>query len=606
VPDKLTTHPAICLNMIVRNEAHVVTELLDSVAPYVSSWVIVDTGSDDGTQDLIRTHMTRLGIPGELHERPWRDFGHNRTEALTLAQGHGDYIMVLDADDTLVGTPDFSQLGADIYGMRFRVTPQGGGPQMIWRRQLFRDGVRVRYEGVMHEKIACDEPHVVELLKGEYHIEYRHLGARSRDPQTHARDRDLLLAAVERNPEDAQAVLHLAQTYYLMGDFASARKWYERRAAMGGSEEIVYHAMYQVASSMSSGGAPWPDVQDALLRAWESRPIRAEALYAIAARYRAEQRYRLAYQFARLAAEIPFPEGELQFIDPDVYAFRAAEELAVCASMIGKYREAFTVFRRLVDRPGIPDDQRQRIAGNRDVCAPAMLEAASSYPDAVVRRLVAGRGGTEVVVSLVPGPDRASTERTLNSFLHCCTDVSRIGRFVMVDAGLSLPDRTMLRDRYGFLEFAACGTELGHIRSQIDARFWLHLGQSWRFFAPEKLITRLTAVFDAEPKVAQVGINFADAHKLTGVCAPEQMVRRAPDAGRYVIANEIACGPAMFDTARLNQAGGIPDTDAEVIADLTPRMAAAGLCTATLDEVLCIAAIQPHAPEDPTNLRARL
>jgi glycosyltransferase involved in cell wall biosynthesis len=84
VSDPVTAHPAICLNMIVKNEAHIVHETLDSVAPYISSWVIVDTGSHDGTQDLIANHMARLGIPGELHERPWRNFGHNRTEALTL------------------------------------------------------------------------------------------------------------------------------------------------------------------------------------------------------------------------------------------------------------------------------------------------------------------------------------------------------------------------------------------------------------------------------------------------------------------------------------------------------------------------------------------
>ncbi|MGH3562317.1 MAG: glycosyltransferase, partial [Mycobacterium sp.] len=113
--DPVTARPAICLNMIVRNEAHIIRETLDSVGPYISSWVIVDTGSDDGTQDLIRNHMADLGIPGELYERPWRNFGHNRTKALTLARGHGDYIWVIDADDVLVGTPDFTQLSADVY-----------------------------------------------------------------------------------------------------------------------------------------------------------------------------------------------------------------------------------------------------------------------------------------------------------------------------------------------------------------------------------------------------------------------------------------------------------------------------------------------------------
>ena len=76
---------SLCLNMIVKNEAHVIRRCLDSVRPFIDRWVIVDTGSTDGTQEIIRTHMRDL--PGELHERPWRDFGTNRSEALALARG---------------------------------------------------------------------------------------------------------------------------------------------------------------------------------------------------------------------------------------------------------------------------------------------------------------------------------------------------------------------------------------------------------------------------------------------------------------------------------------------------------------------------------------
>ena len=110
--------------------------------------------------------------------------------------------------------------------------------------------------------------------------------------------------------------------------------------------------------------------------------------------------------------------------------------------------------RGLLARPDIPDDDRCRIAANRDFSVPAMIEAASSYPDVLVDSLVAGPRDAEVTVSLVAGPDREDTEQTLNSFLHCCTDLSRVGRFVVVDAGLSAPDRARLRKRYGFLEFA--------------------------------------------------------------------------------------------------------------------------------------------------------
>jgi hypothetical protein len=175
-------------------------------------------------------------------------------------------------------------------------------------------------------------------------------------------------------------------------------------------------------------------------------------LHAIAFRYRVEQRYKFAYLFAQRAAEIPFPEEDL-FVPryADVYAWRATDEQAVCASWIGKHAEAFTLCRRLLARPDLPEPDRQRIAANRDFSVPAMLEAAAPYPQA----LAAGPGaGAEVTVSLIAGPDRETTEQTINSFLNCCLDVSRVGRFLVLDAGLSAPDRAKLRKRYGFLKFA--------------------------------------------------------------------------------------------------------------------------------------------------------
>jgi hypothetical protein len=262
----------------------------------------------------------------------------------------------------------------------------------------------------------------------------------------------------------------------------------------------------------------------------------------------------------------------------------------VCAYHIDKQAEAFTLSRRLLARPDIPDGDRQGIASIRDLTVPIMLEAASPYPDVLARNLIAGPHDTEVTVSLIAGPDLSTTEQTLNSFLHCCTDVSRAGRFLVVDAGLSALDRAILQEGYKFLEFAdwAPGTQL---RDHIHGRYWLHLGQGWQFFAPENLITRLTAVLDAETQVFQVGINLDDAVTLTGTSAPEQTVRRTPDAGRYVLAETAAKGPSMFDTARLDQAGGVRGTDPDPITELARRAAAAGLRTASLDEVLCITAV---------------
>ena len=454
-------------------------------------------------------------------------------------------------------------------------------------------------EGVTHETAARDEPCIDVRLEGKDHSADHQL--RERRPFRHkfVPDRDLWLAKVERNPEDARSVFFLAETSFQLGDFVNARKWYARRVEMGGIDEEAYWAMYRLAASMGELGEPWPDVQEAYLKAWEFRPTRAEALHAIAFRCRVEQRYWLGYLFAQRAAEIPFPEEDLFVLGyfAEVYAWRATDEQATCAFWIGKHAEAFTLCRRLLARPDIPDPDRQRIAANRDFSVPAMIEAASPYPEALVQSLAAGPGEAEVTVSLVAGPDREATEQTLNSFLTCCLDVSRVGRFLVLDTGLSAPDRAMLQQRYGFLEFAHSvpsnkpAAQLAQLRVQIDGRFWLHLGAGWRFFAPENFITRLTAVLDAEPQVFQVGINFADAVKLTGASAAEQAIRRAPDAGRYLLTEAMATGPAMFDTARLDRAVGVQDSDPDPPARRGRPAASAGLRTASLDEVLCISGL---------------
>jgi glycosyltransferase involved in cell wall biosynthesis len=579
--------------MIVRNDAymrgdaHIVQNTLDSVAPHISSWVIVDTGSDDGTQDLIRNHMGRLGIPGQLHERTWCNFGQNRTEAIDLAQGHGDYVWVVDADDVLVGVPDFTELSADAYALRYLQAGRTG-----WRTRLFRDGKRWRYEGALLEIPSCEDPFVVEQLDGAYRIEDRPLGARSRDSQRYTRETDSLLADVERNPEDRDSVILLAESYFNQGDFGNARKWYGQRLDMGTLRptEESFFVLYRFAESMSRSGESWPAVQDAYLKAWEFRRTRAEPLYTIAFRYRVEREYRLGHHFAKRAAQIPYPEDDMLVAHPDIYAWLAADEQAVCASWIDKHPEAFSLCRRILDRNDLSDEQRRRIAINRDYSVPTMVEAASAYPDALIGELATGARDAEVTVSLIAGPDRETAEQTLNSFLNCCGDLRRVGRFLVLDAGLSARDRSDLQDRYGFLEFADLtgnGSHLGQIRSHVQGRFWLHLGHGWRFFAPEDLISRLTAVLAAETQVFQVGINLADATKLTGECAVEDAVRRAPGTGRYLLSEAVASGPAMFETTRLDRIGAVASTDGDLIAKLRQPASTAGLVTATLDQVLC-------------------
>ena len=231
----------ICLNMIVKNEAPVILRCLDSVRPIIDYWVIVDTGSTDGTQDIIRRHLKE--IPGELIERPWIDFAHNRTEALERARGHGDYVFVIDADEVLEITGGFKmpQLTADSYNVEIHY----GGYSYL-RKQLVKNSLPWCYKGVLHEYIQCDQSRSEQFLAGLRTVPH-HDGARARDPKTYRRDALVLEGGLLDDPNNTRYMFYLAQSYRDAGDFELALRYYKKRVEMGGWSEEIWYSLYQIA-----------------------------------------------------------------------------------------------------------------------------------------------------------------------------------------------------------------------------------------------------------------------------------------------------------------------------------------------------------------------
>ena len=54
----------ICLNMIIKNEKHIIGETLDNLCKYIDFgyWVISDTGSTDGTQEYIKEYFKKQNM----------------------------------------------------------------------------------------------------------------------------------------------------------------------------------------------------------------------------------------------------------------------------------------------------------------------------------------------------------------------------------------------------------------------------------------------------------------------------------------------------------------------------------------------------------------
>lgn len=315
----------ICLNMIVKNEAHVIERCLAAARPLIDAWCIVDTGSTDGTQARIRSLMN--GLPGTLHERPWRNFGHNRSEALELARTEGcDYLLFIDADEWFDAPAGFAwpALAADAYEL-----PCHYGGIVYARCALVATRLPWRWQGVLHEYLACDGTHQLAALAAP-RIVVHHDGARARDPDTYLKDIALLEAALAERPGDTRNVYYLAQSLRDAGRLAEARQRYLQRAGMGGWDEEAWHALYQAALLAERLQHAPEAVRAAYLAAYEARPTRAEPLVHLARWHRERREFAQACLYAQQAAATPQPPDRL-FVEPAVYHWQALDELAVSA-----------------------------------------------------------------------------------------------------------------------------------------------------------------------------------------------------------------------------------------------------------------------------------
>ena len=179
-------HNSICLNMIVKNESHIIEGTLENLCSKFNFayWVIVDTGSTDNTMEIITEFFKKKNIPGEIHSSEWRDFAYNRTDALNKAYNKTDYVLIFDADDKIEGDIILPILTCDTYDIKF-------GPNFVYKRPLLNNNRRKsKFKGVLHEFFTFIDNDNIKygMIDGDYHVVSGRTGARSSNPKKYLND----------------------------------------------------------------------------------------------------------------------------------------------------------------------------------------------------------------------------------------------------------------------------------------------------------------------------------------------------------------------------------------------------------------------------------
>lgn len=141
--------PKISLAMIVYNEEELLPTTLGNIRPWVDEIVITDTGSTDATVAIAKSFGARVV------KHTWKkDFSLARNTCLSYVTG--DWVLVLDADEFLIGGEELKALveGAKAaYQLPIYSPLESQEVLLDYSVRLFPFEHRLKFQGRIHEQI---------------------------------------------------------------------------------------------------------------------------------------------------------------------------------------------------------------------------------------------------------------------------------------------------------------------------------------------------------------------------------------------------------------------------------------------------------------------
>ena len=312
--------PLLSLVMIVKDEVAGLELTLESTRGHVDQYCLLDTGSTDGTLEVIRRFFDSLpgSVSRELFQEPFVDFSTTRNRALQLAGQHTEFVLMLNGDDRLVGGADMraflsSRRGMTAIDEAIYIIPidyggvaTGRSERLARTRNHFvpdwpHDALNHwRFEGVTHEAYVCNaalqQGAQIIYTSGEFGV-YHDISQDTPDKKSARFELDiqLLLADLHAHPASFNAprnMYYLAQSYYNLERFDEATEWYLKRVDVNyvrptpwGEDNEKHRAYTLLAYMADKQSRPSGAVEKYWKKSWEACPA-AYSLYSLARHYR--------------------------------------------------------------------------------------------------------------------------------------------------------------------------------------------------------------------------------------------------------------------------------------------------------------------------------
>ncbi len=362
--------PRIALGMIVKDEETTLRKTLDSAIDAVEAIFIFDTGSTDGTLDLIREYRKEIAPkPIYLIQGEFVNFSVSRNHLLEFIENHQsshfiDFILLLDANDEFHGVEELKEYAAQ----RLASPDDDEGGFYILQKWLYGDTIEKyyniflirprrewRYSGVVHEYI---HPKDLTLAKKPHRCPdtvYIYQDRNENCEQSfirYNRDKKLLLDELERIPDDPRTLFYLAQTCECLELYNEAYDYYKKRQAIrenGAMPEETYHSLYRLGNLCirlkKSHEETVKSYTDAL-EFWN----RVEPMLRLCEYYLFERKQPvIAHGYATMALFAPPPAEALLFVSDTDYNYRRYNRFVVTAFAVGDLDRAVEVCQKMID-----------------------------------------------------------------------------------------------------------------------------------------------------------------------------------------------------------------------------------------------------------------
>ena len=371
----------VALSIIVKNEAKVIERMLNTVWPLLDYYCVIDTGSTDGTQDIVRKFFEDKGIPGEVIDHPWKNFEDARNKAKDSIKGKADFGFWIDADEQLIISDNFN---VDIF-KRSLTAVEGGnvkvlyGGQNYFRMQFYKTDVNWYWYGPVHEVLICDTPTNIGSVEGLYVLVTPDGNSWTSESQeqkylAHAK---ILEDYVANDPrKDSRWLFYLAQSYRDTGTHEGREKaieWYAKRRDITneGYWEECYFSALMVGQLKAANGYPEHEWTREYLECGKYNKYRTEHLLPLILYYQSKKEYDIAYMYGlramQMAGNSPFPKSTL-FIDEQSYTWRIYDLHSISCWYSGRKDEAIQAYKLLekqISKGIVPQEQVARLIGNK-------------------------------------------------------------------------------------------------------------------------------------------------------------------------------------------------------------------------------------------------